>query len=103
MYFKLFGKTFGINFTRGGTTTFAELVEIKPDKGITHLGIFGFATLIPPDRFVKSIGRKVALTNLLNYLSADWGEGGDEDPREFILDKDQRKLIWETYFKTHKK
>lgn len=103
MYFELNGKTFAIKFYRAGTTTSAELFSVKERGGMIHLGVFGLAKLHITDRFVKKVGRIVALTHLLEGLSGEWMSENEEDPREFILTREDRKIIWEAYFKTHKK
>ena len=96
MYFELRGKTYGVKFFRQGTTTVAEWVEVENENKF-HTGMMGLAYLHHTDRFEKKVGRVVALTNLLKYLSdhdADYGK---------VLHREDRKIIWEAYFKTHKK
>lgn len=101
MFFELKGKgTFGVKFSRQGTTTLAEWMEVEIDDAggrFIHTGIYGIASLHYNDRFVKKIGRVVALTNLLKTLSdhnTDYG---------LVLHKEDRKIIWEVYFRSHKK
>lgn len=100
MYFELDGKTYRIRFMRNGTTTFAELWVLQKDGELDFPGLMGIATLHPNDIFVKKIGRKVALASLLNRMEEV--SAGDTEP-EFILSHEDRKNIWEAYFKTHKK
>lgn len=101
MYFELNKQTYQIKFYREGTTTSAELFEVSKtpegENAIMHTGIAGIASLHFSDRFVKKVGRVVALTKLLEILSdhdTDYGR---------VLSREDRKTIWEAYFKTHKK
>lgn len=95
MFFELNGKTYRVKFHRVGTTTLAELFAVET-TGFVHLGIIGTAYLHKNDRFVKSIGRKVALASLLAGIS-------DEEYGLFPLSREDRRMIWEKYFETHKK
>lgn len=99
MYFELNGKTYRVKFYRSNTFTFAELWTIENGE-LDFPGLMGIAKLNPKDRFVKKIGRKVALASLLNRM--EQVSAGNTEP-EFILSYEDRKNIWEIYFKTHKK
>jgi len=96
MFFELNGKTYGVKFSRTGTRTFAEWVEVEED-GINHTGIFGVSSVHHTDKFVRKVGRVVALTNLLKTLS------NPDTDYDMVLQKEDRKKIWETYFKSHRK
>ncbi len=100
MFFELNGTTYGVKFRRADTTTIAELISIHPEHGIDYTNLVGIARLNPKDRFVKSTGRKIALTNLLNRMEEI--SAGDTEP-EFTLSKEDRRKIWNRYFETHKK
>lgn len=95
IYFEKDGKTYGIQFSYTGanrTTTVAELVEVE-DRGIFHTGVMGVASLHYMDRFVKRVGRKVALSYLLEFLS-------DEEQEvypQLLLNKEDRTKIWNLY------
>src|SRR5688572_13184626 len=99
MFFELNEVTYKVKFYRSGTTTFAELWRLDND-GLDCTNLLGIAYLHPNDIFVKKTGRKVALASLLrrmNEISAGYAEP------EFSLTREDRKNIWEAYFKTHKK
>lgn len=99
MFFELDGKTYKIKFSRAGTSTFSELWSVD-DDGIWNTGLLGWTKLHPKDRFVKKTGRKIALANLLDRMEEV--SAGDTEP-EFVLTKETKRNIWETYFKAHKK
>jgi hypothetical protein len=93
-------QTYGVKFTRNGTTTRAELVRVDEIIGLDFTGLVGISSLYYKDRFVKSTGRKVALANLIERMQQV--SAGDTEP-EFTLTKEDRAKIWEAYFKSHKK
>ena len=97
---KLGKRTYGVKFSRNGTSTRAELIRVDNLTGLDPTGLVGDAHLHYKDRFVKSTGRKVALTNLIIRMQEV--SAGDTEP-EFVLTKEDRAKIWETYFKYHKK
>jgi|SRR5690349_11134070 len=100
MFFELDNVTYGVKFSRNGTTTYADLVKIDDEIGLDFTGLVGIATLHKNDRFVKSTGRKVALAHLLDRMNEV--SAGDEKP-EFSLSKQDRAAIWAKYFETHRK
>lgn len=99
MFFELNGKTYCVKFSRTGTTTFANLVLVD-EWGLNFLGYVGIASLFHMDRFVKSIGRKVALANLLKRMGEP--DAGETEP-PFNLSKEDRARIWAAYFERHSK
>lgn len=96
MFFEKDGNTYGIKFYYEGhnrTTTVAELVEVS-DEGVVHTGIVGIASLDSRDRFVKKIGRRLALTHLLEALS---DEAFVEENGGVLLIRKDRAQIWNQY------
>ena len=108
MFFEIEGVTYCIKFYRQNTTYIAELFEVNlqatsaegDEEGknpMNSLGVFGIASLYYNDRFEKSVGRKVALAKLLETLSDSDISG------PIVMSKEERAMIWEKYFETHKK
>lgn len=96
-YFEIGKTTYAVKFLRDGvnrTTTIAELYEVVEGK-LVHTGAFGIASVHYTDQFVKKVGRKVALSYLLDGLSLE-----DSVP---LFTKEDRTLIWSKYFETFKK
>jgi hypothetical protein len=102
MFFELNGKTYGVKFSRNGTSTYAELIRVDDAIGIDNTNITGQAHLFYKDRFEKSKGRKVALASLLNKVQEFYNENPKEYP-DYNMTEEVRKMIWEIYFKTHRK
>lgn len=101
MIFKLGKNEYKVYFYRNSTTTFAELnVWNKESEGWNNTGLVGIASLSKADRFVKKVGRVVALTNLIKWMKE---VSGKADKPEFNLSKDDRQLIWDAYFLKHKR
>ncbi len=61
----------------------------------------GVASLYYSDRFVKSTGRKVALANLLKRMVEP--DAGETTPAFNLSKEDREKIIWDSYFRSHKK
>lgn len=99
MYFTLNGKEYKVKFYRNGTNTYAELWELDDVKDWGCTNLIGVARLSKKDRFVKKVGRVVALTNLIKRMQEV--SAGDSQP-EFSLTKEEKKLIWDSYFLRHK-
>lgn len=103
MFFELEGNTYRIKFYRMGKNTIAELFQVDAQAGedvpgMTSLGVYGVASVYHTDTFVKKVGRKVALSNLLAGLS------DPESPAApLFLNKEDREMIWAKYFESHKK
>src|SRR5574339_1015763 len=100
MFFELRGKTYKISFSRLGTMTVAELSEVDSEGKLVHLGIYGTARVYYKDQFQKKVGRKVALTNLINVFNEP---NFDEVPALKFLTKEERAEIWNAYFRHHRK
>ena len=118
MFFELNNTTYHIKFYRTGVTTVAELFEVNSGytdadssdmPAMTSLGVYGIARPHYTDRFEKKIGRRVALTHLLENLTEryeDDGFGGEvvfKSEGPITLTKEDRELIWAKYFETHRK
>lgn len=96
MFFELEGVTYKIKFFRIGTNTYADLYRVDEKMGLVYTELQGYAYLHPKDRFVKSSGRKVALTRLLylwKLLSSKYNLPA--------LTKEAREYIWAMYFMKH--
>ena len=100
MFFELNGKTYGVKFSRAGTTTFANLFVVGESGELLPTNIEGTAVLYYKDKFEKSKGRKIALADLLLQIQTPIEDA------EFIpegLTKEDREKIWKKYFEKHKK
>lgn len=63
------------------------------DEPLEYMKMCGVAIPHVLDSFEKKVGRKVALRKLLDKMTE----------KKFKLTKPQKALIWEIYFKEHKK
>jgi len=100
MLFDLNGNTYQVKFSRTMNSdspkplTIADLL-IKDGDEFVHLFINGLAKCNPKDKFEKSKGRKMALRNLISKLTPS--------RFKYELTKEDKTMIWEIYFKEHKK
>lgn len=99
MFFEIDEKTFAVKFSRQGTTTFANLFIVGAGGELVPTEFEGMALLFHTDRFEKSKGRKIALADLLFQFEKP--ETGGIIAKG--LSKEDRKKIWEIYFKTHRR
>lgn len=98
-YFEVQNKTFAVKFLREGVdnhTTIAELYEVENGE-LVHTGLFGIASVYYKDQFQKKVGRKVALTNLLESISMS------NEFYPLTLTREDRTEIWAKYFEHFKK
>jgi len=98
MFFQANNTTFAVKFHRIGTTTIADLFQVR-DEILVSTEIQGKAVLYYKDTFEKSKGRKVALADLIYQISVPDAEGVVPEG----LTKEDKAMIWEQYFKTHNK
>ncbi len=102
MFFELNGKTYGVKFSRHEKSTYAELKKVNETSGLDTTGILSIAKPYYTDRFEKSKGRKEALAGLLDDMQQFHDENPERYP-DYNMTKEVRTMIWETYFKTHRK
>jgi hypothetical protein len=95
MLFNLKDYQLMVKFKRVNTSTFAFLYESDADGVYHEMALWGESHCNPKDKFVKSTGRKKALARLLSKI--------DSNTFAFNLTKEDRKKIWDIYFKEHKK
>lgn len=106
MFFQLGNTTYGVRFSRNGTTTYAELMRVQEDGTLMNTNVLGIGTLYYKDRFEKSKGRKAALARLLDEMQqfhAEFSISGNHEHLQWNMTHEVRKNIWEEYFKTHRK
>ncbi len=92
MFFEIDNETYGVKFSRVGYRTFAELMKVKKNGELSHTNIVGECALYYKDTFVPEVGRKIALTNLIENIV-----------KKIKLEKADRAKIWEEYFREYKK
>ncbi len=100
MFFELNNTTYGVKFTREGTTTLATLYKVLETGELVETNVVGKAILYYKDKFEKAKGRKIALADLL------WQVRVPDEESEILpegLTKEDRAKIWEIYFETHKR
>lgn len=99
MFFEYNGKTYCVKFKREGTTTFATLFIVDEKDGLIPANVSGVAVLYYKDKFQKSKGRKVALSDVLYQLSTPDPDGIFPNG----LSKEDKAAIWQEYFKRFNK
>lgn len=99
MKFELNGSNYLVRFShnnssegRHGRSTTAQLLKTESDHTVLTTGAFAVSFCNEKDNFVRSTGRKLAFTRLLDNMQ-NLG----------IITKENRANLWETYFQNFKK
>lgn len=98
MFVQINDVTYRIKFHRNDNMTFAELYRVEESGHLVYTAIDGVAICNPKDNFDKGMGRKVALADLLDNMVSVFLTVANHQ-----ITKEDRRGIWEEYFRTHNK